>query len=209
MRAPSLVQLYDSVTGNPALTMEKATTGEVGLGWKPPTATTADAVVFHSKIRNFIQSDDMSGVSINRERYRLTGLELSLRAAVAKTFNAGASYAYLKGRDLSPGATFDELQYRPQHKLALEGRWRFMPSAWLSASVLHVRDQVYFSRTGPARIATLPSYTLTALQASYAVPSTSVTLYAGARNLFDKLYFTSYGFPQEGRTLYAGLRAGF
>lgn len=209
VRAPSVTQLYDAATGNASLQMEKGKTAEIGASWKLGNVTYVDATVFHSRIRNFIQADDVSGRSENREKYRLNGLEFNVRTALNKLLNVGAGYTYLNGRDESPGATLNELQYRPEHKISLNAQYQFLPSSWLSVSVLHVRDQVYFSRTGPARTQTLPSYTLTDVQASYAITGSAAQVYVGARNLFDKLFSTSYGFPQAGRTVYTGMRIAF
>jgi outer membrane cobalamin receptor len=209
VRAPSLVQLFDTATGNPDLKMERSTTAEAGLNWKFGAASSADVAVFSSRIRNFIQDDGISGRLTNTDRYLLQGIETSLSTSVTRQWRLAAGYAYLDARDESPASATDVLQYRPRHKLSLTSDYRFGESASLSVSLVHVRGEEFFSRSGAFRVASLPSATLVDLQGNYAVSGTPITLYVGARNLLDKLYSTSYGFPQEGRFLYAGLRARF
>lgn len=204
VRAPSVAQLYDPSSGNPDLQMERATTAEAGVSWKPVQNATLDATLFHSRIRNFIQKDSVTGISENHDRYRFAGLELLARLTPLEGLSVIPGYTYLRSRDESPGATSDQLQYRPEHKLSLDVRWQATRKLSLSGSALHVRDQVYFSRTGPDQTGTLDPYTVVNLRATYAVGAAGLRVYVGVDNIFDENYSTSYGFPQAGRTAYLG-----
>ncbi|MBK4735550.1 TonB-dependent receptor [Noviherbaspirillum pedocola] len=209
VRAPSLVQLYDTGNGNPDLKMERSTAAEAGLNWKWSATTSADVAVFSSRIRNFIQDDGITGRLTNTNRYLLQGMETSLATALTRQWRLGAGYAYLDARDESPASTTDVLQYRPRHKLSLNSNYRFNARSSLSVSVVHVRGEQYFSRSGSFQTASLPSSTVVDTQYNHALDGVPIELYIGARNLLDKLYSTSYGFPQEGRFVYAGMRARF
>jgi vitamin B12 transporter len=52
--------------------------------------------------------------------------------------------------------------------------------------------------------AQLDNYAVVNLRLSQRLWVDRVTLYAGADNLFDRNYETSYGFPKAGRFIYGG-----
>src|SRR5690606_21962840 len=152
-------------------------------------------------------SDD-NGVSANRERSRFTGFEVAGDLKPFARLFVRASYSYLRARDESSGALFDELQYRPEHKYTVDAQYRVTDRATLAASLVRVTDQIYFSRNGPDRKASLNDFTVANLRVSYALPH-RITVYAGVDNVFDENYETSYAFPQAGRFTYAGVRMDF
>ena len=75
----------------------------------------------------------------------------------------------------------------------------------LSGTVEYVSSLPYYSRDTPPSKASLGSFVLLGARVARQLPGTDVTLYAGASNLLDKNYQTSYGLPQPGRTIYVGM----
>lgn len=119
------------------------------------------------------------------------------------SLHLSGGYTHLQSQNRSPGAAFETLAYSPRHKLTLESRWQATGALDLGASLLHVRGQVYDSRTGTPQQADLPNYTVLGLTINWRLER----LLLGLRvdNALDKAYSTSYGFNQPGRS--ASLRA--
>jgi outer membrane receptor protein involved in Fe transport len=102
------------------------------------------------------------------------------------------------------------LQYRPRHKVSLEGRYRFEFGFGTALSIVHVADQVFYSRQEPIEQGKLPSYTLVDARVAQRLGvGPPVKLYLGVDNLFDQAYEEAYGFPQAGRTVYGGVDLRF
>lgn len=197
VRAPSLVQLHDSTNGNPDLAMERATTAEVGLDARHAFGR-VQATLFQSRVRDLIQTDDATGRAANRERARFTGLEIAAPLEPAAGWRLTPAWTTLRAVDRSDGALFERLSYRPRNKWSLDARWQATPSLQLAAALLHVRGQVYESRSGTPQQAELDAYTLLDFSARWQLGAWQLA--AGVDNALDKDYATSYGFPLAGRS---------
>lgn len=119
------------------------------------------------------------------------------------------AYSYLHSRDESRDAAFDDLQYRPRHKFSLDWRWQAGPALSFAGSVVHVRGQRIFSRSGPDRSGELDPYTAVDLRLGYVLPGERVTLHAAVENLFDQDHATSYGYSRAGRSAQLGCSVSF
>jgi outer membrane cobalamin receptor len=72
-------------------------------------------------------------------------------------------------------------------------------------NVMHIADQVYYSRTTPVRKRNLDDYTLVNLKLDQAFLNGKLDVYLAADNIFDEDYEQSYGLPQAGRFIYGGI----
>lgn len=195
---PSIVQLHDPTTGMPTLKPERANTIEAGADWQQgPLAL--HGTVFHTKLRDLIRRDDFTDRMGNLDCARMRGVELSASWQASRQLWLQPAYTFLDAKDCSSGAMFDKLTYRPKHKLSADLRWQASAAVAFGASMVHVRDQVHESRSGPPRQAELPSYTLVNLNAHWRLKQWQLSAFVD--NAFDRDYSTSYGFPQAGRTV--------
>lgn len=205
IRMPSVRQLYDAVSGDSGLVPERSTTWESGLAYGGIARLTLGLTVFRSDVRDFIERDAFTGTFANNQRYRLQGVELTGRRVLGRASSLAASYTYLDASNRSAGSLRDDLQYRPRHKLVVQGAHRLAGGAEISATAQHVGGEVYFSRQGAPRTGTLDPYTLVNLRASQPLTGGRVRLYVGVENVLDEHYEESVGLPQAGRFVYGGV----
>lgn len=103
----------------------------------------------------------------------------------------------------------DELQYRPQHKFSLEGKYDFDNGFGIYMNVMYVADQYYYSEVTPTLKKELNDYALVSVKIDKALFNDRLDLYVGADNLLDKDYEEAYSLPQAGRTVYGGAEIRF
>ncbi|MBW1901434.1 MAG: TonB-dependent receptor [Deltaproteobacteria bacterium] len=209
IRFPSIKQLYNTDGGNPDLTTEKSTNYELGITHQLPWDMEADLVGFWIDVDDYIEKDSITDIYENHDEYRFRGIEFTLEKRFMETGSVRLGYTYLDSEDRSSGTQVDELEYRPEHKIALDGRyaWNFGLSAY--ANVMYLADQYHYSDTDPLLKRKLNSYTLVDVKLEQKFISEWFYAYAGANNLFDKDYEESYGFPQAGRMVYGGMKVAF
>jgi vitamin B12 transporter len=137
------------------------------------------------------------------------GIQLFLEKQFMETGSVRAGYTYMDSEDRSSGAQRDEMQYRPEHKATLEGRytWNFGLSAY--ASFMYVADQYYYSRNAPLLKRKLDNYSIVDVKLEQRIVNDLLYAYVGANNLLDKDYEESYCYPQAGRLVYCGLKVTF
>ena len=73
---------------------------------------------------------------------------------------------------------------------------------------MHVRDQIYFARSGATQTGELDPYTVVNVRVAYRLGE-RLSVHAGVDNLFDENYETSYGFPRAGRSAQLGASLSF
>ncbi|MPS28710.1 TonB-dependent receptor [Alcaligenaceae bacterium SAGV5] len=203
-RMPSLRQLYDPTRGNPGLRAESALNAELGIEHQLDERTRLSATLFQNRVSNYIENSAATDRFENFSRYRFRGLELATTVHAGRTLLINGSYTYLQARNMD-GSGVDDLQYRPRHTIGAAAAWRFAPDMTLSGTVEYVSNLPYYSRDTPPSKARLGSFVLLGVRVARQLPGTDMTLYAGASNLLDKNYQTSYGLPQPGRTIYIGM----
>ena len=204
LRLPSVQQLYDTLSGDPALAPERAMTYELGAEYAGLAPAVLGLTLFRSDVENFIDRDPVTEEFANNQRFRFQGLELAARAALAGGRELAASWSYLHARDRSDTSLRDELQYRPRHKVAAQASQRFDDGTVASASFQFVGGEFYFSRFGPPRTRMLSPYALLNLRVARPLGTPRLKVFVGADNVLDESYAEAYGLPQAGRFLYLG-----
>jgi vitamin B12 transporter len=203
---PTLRQLYDEDGGNLDLKTESAHIREIGAQQGLPGGGRLEATLFRTDARDYIERPARGVPFANHDHYVFNGLELTAEGRPRSWLFLRGSYTGLATEDRSPGAAREALQYRPRHRLAVEGAARMPHAVTASVSVLHVAGQVYYSRQEPLEQAGLPDYTVTGLRLARPFPSAPVEVYLGVDNLFNVAYEEQYGFPQATRVVYGGIR---
>jgi outer membrane receptor protein involved in Fe transport len=118
-------------------------------------------------------------------------------------------YTFMDSEDRSKDTDYDEIQYTPRDKLTLEGTYSFPFGLSVYASLLHINRQYYYTKKAPILKRKLNEYTLVDCKISQKLYKDRIDIYAGANNLFDKNYETSYALPQAGRFIYAGIKISY
>lgn len=207
-RFPSLRQLYEEDGGNADLEAERSDNFEVAVEQRLPYATLVSLTGFYSEVRDYIEKDS-SDVFQNNDKYRFQGIELAAESRPVDGLWLAASYTFMDTTDLSDGSEKDELQYRPRHKVALQGQYTWDFGFSVYAGVLYLADQVYYSKNEPLQKESLGDFAVVDLKLAQSFYKDMFSVYVGADNLFDKDYEESYGYPAAGRIIYAGLEARF
>ncbi|MBE0426151.1 MAG: TonB-dependent receptor [Nitrospirae bacterium] len=206
IRFPDIRQLYDVSRGDPDLKTEKSNNYELGIEQKLPLNSKVTLTGFLIDAKDYIEFiETVSTKFINNAKYQFKGAELAAENRYLKNLLLRAGYTYVYTKDKSPGTERDELQYRPKHTVTFESRYSFNFGLLAYMNVMHVADQVFYSRTTPLEKKKLNDYTLFNLKLNQALLKGRVNLYLGADNIFDEDYEESYGFPQAGRFIYGGV----
>jgi len=210
IRFPSLGDLYSGTEGNPNLLAERSQTYEAGVEQKLPFSSALSLNVFSAKIDNYIQKDDVSGKNVNLGLERFKGFDVSASTQFVKRMLLRVSYTYLHSED-ETRAGYDERQYTPRDKVTLEGKYDFDFGLSPYISILYVGNQYYYSKNSvtPVQKAKLGDYTLVNFKLTQSFWNRKLSVYAGADNIFDENYETSYAYPQAGRFIYGGTEIRF
>lgn len=204
--APSLTQLFDPASGNPALRSEKSHSYEAGVQYAEG-ATLLRATLFTTRIKDQFAVDPnncFSGAfpascpSFNFARTRNQGLELSARGEFAG-IDLGATMTRQNPKDDATGRV-------------LLRRAKIMGSVSASKAFGALRVGIDASYTGSrpdrdfaaGRDVQQGAYWLANLTARYQLAK-DVTVHGRIENLFDKNYQTAYGYSQAGRGLFVGV----
>lgn len=219
-KAPSLKQLSSeysavggggrfTIVGNPALQPERDTSYELSAGWDSGDWSLR-ATVFRNELNDLIQTVCVRDCGLrgrelrhytNVARARIEGAELVGHWELPAALSLDANYSWTHARDLSADAPLTE---RPRRNGTVRLHWH---GERLQASL---RGEYVGPQHG-STLAMLPSYTLWALDARYAI-SAHISLVGGIDNLADKRPDESsalYPYPETGRYLHAGIELGF
>ncbi|MFH0731031.1 MAG: TonB-dependent receptor [Pseudomonadota bacterium] len=205
IRFPSIRQLYDKTDGNPDLNAEKSKNYEIGLSHRVAKSTELSITGFYSDVEDYIEKD-VDPPFLNHDAYRFQGVELTAETRIIENLLLRAGYTFMDSEDQSSGSTKDELQYRPEHKLTLEGKYDFFHGFSAYMSILHESNQVTYSRTTPYVQYEMNDFTILDARFEKVLLSGKMGVFVGAGNLLDEDYEESYGIPCEGRTFYGGIR---
>jgi vitamin B12 transporter len=208
VRFPSVTQLYGIGEGNPDLTYEESMNYELGFEQNLNQIDTAFSITgFRRNVENYI-SKDADGVNQNHEEYRFQGIEITARNRSVKNLDLSLNYTYMDTKDKSPGTMVEEVQYNPEHKLALQGSYAFAYDITAYSSIERIENQYYYNSDNTLK-GKLPDYTIINLRVEKKFFSRALKLFAGADNLLDENYFESYALPREGRSIYGGFTYSF
>jgi outer membrane cobalamin receptor len=205
MRFPSIADLYETGSGNPDLRPERSRGVEVGLDRRIRRAT-ASVNTFVMSTRDFIERTDDTLRYINRDRYRITGVDSSLRTPVTSRISIRGTHSYLRAADRSAGSQRPQLQYQPRHRASLESRWTVTSGLDAQLAVVWIGAEHYYSRTAPVTAGKTKPYMLSDMAITKQLIERALSVTIGVSNAFDRYYESPYGMPQAGRTLYVSLR---
>jgi outer membrane cobalamin receptor len=206
IRFPSIRQLYDETSGNTNLVPEKSNNYEAGISQRIGEKTTVSLTGFYEDVKNFIEKDDATNIYENHDEYRFDGVELAAETRIIKNLFLKLGYTFMQSKDKSPNTQKDQLQYRPENRLTLEGQYHFGYGISAYMGMLYVGGQYTYSNSTPVLKKSINDYTLCRARLEKAFWNGKMTCYVGVDNLFDVDYYTSYGYPQPGRTFYGGIR---
>jgi outer membrane receptor protein involved in Fe transport len=161
-------------------------------------------------VDDYIEKIQVNGEDVfaNNDRYVFRGVELTAETRPVEGLMLRGGYTYMDSEVKTPGDPREELQYRPKHKLAIEGQYVFPFGFSTYANILYLADQVFYSEDFLSK-AELNDFFIFNLKFEQTLLRNQLRLYLGADNLFDKNYEQSYGFPQAGRTIYGGAEFAF
>ena len=128
IRFPSLRQLYQIDEGNPDLVPETSYNYELGVEQTLPLNSRVALTGFLSDVDNYIEKPFTDEPFQNFDKYRFQGIELTAETRFMKQLMLRLGYTFMDTEDNSPNSGKDELQYRPKHKVTLEGKYTFL---WL------------------------------------------------------------------------------
>lgn len=211
-RFPTLFERYSTRFGgaasNPNLQAERANNAQIGVKQQVGQTTNLGASVFYSYIQdaitNFLISAPNTYQSRNIGSARHKGIELEASTLALPNLEIGGNYTLLQAEPADKSVRLTNI---PRHKALIYADWEartdfhVVPSVELS-SERWMQDSVSnaYYRGGRAVVSNL--------KLAYK-PLDSLTLEAGAKNIFDADYATTDGYPEEGRNYFANVRVTF
>jgi outer membrane cobalamin receptor len=204
IRVPSIDQLFNTSSGNPALRSEHANAVDAGADYRIGTASTVGVSAFTTHARDFIER--LSGLPFtNQDRYRFRGTELTFRTARLPRLDLRGGYSYLHSLSVTSAAT-RPLQTRPRHRGSLEWAWSPLAASSVRGAVYQTGSQLFDSRGAVPTQLQVDAYTLVDVGFTQRL-ARRFELLLDVTNLFDRLYDQSYGLPREGRAVLLTFRA--
>ena len=162
---------------------------------------------FRRDVENYIAKDP-DGVNQNNEEYQFQGIEIAARNSSVKNLELSLAYTYMDTKDKSPGTLVEEVQYNPEHKLALQGSYEFAYDITAYSSIERIENQYYYNSDNTLK-GKLPDYTIINLRVEKKFFARALKIFTGADNLLDENYFESYALPRGGRSIYGGFTYSF
>lgn len=206
-KAPSLYQLYDSWSGNAALTPERSKSYDIGFdqsldGGRAILSVTA----FRRDTRNQINYDNDTFRYGNLDRTRAKGVEASIALKPVDALTVTAAYSYVDARDRSAGsANFgNRLARRAADAVSVSADYVWSFGLSTGATITMVGD----SFDNAANTRRLDGYALAGVRASFPLGE-HLEVYGRVDNLTDENYQTAYGYGTYGRAAYGGVRVRF
>lgn len=208
---PSLDARYGSTfqEPNPEIRPERSRGWDAGVDQYLADGGQLSATVFRNSLRDLVAFESAPfpalGRSVNVDRARTTGLELSGRL-VSGPADARLAYTLLSARSESePDPALRRLIRRPRHTLAADLALAASSRATLGAGVLMVaaREDADFASFPSARVDP-GDYGVVRLYGSWDLLP-RLRLRARVENLFDERYEEIYGFPALGRSVIGGV----
>ncbi len=196
-KAPTLYQLFDPFSGNPALAPEHSHGWDAGIEQRfLGTRVQIQATWFHRVSNNEIDYDFSTFTYGNILATRARGLELAATLKPVSEITVNANYSIVSAVNRT---TDLPLVQRPKHTAHGDIAWRATRLLTLSAAVDYTG-----ARPDSSGIR-LKSHTVADLRASYAL-SEHVEIFGRVENLFDAQYEDVYGYGTPGIAGYGGVR---
>lgn len=188
---------------NPDLKAEHANHFELGYRGKIGSDWTWGGSLFHSRITNMIQSNQLTptlGQMQNIGKVYVSGVELEMHGRIG-AWELGANYTYLDRDNRSDNAFLTDT---PRHKAIAYTAWNITPH-WRVQGSVESSSRRYSSSDG-RQVA--PGFAVMNAKASYMF-NNGATIEAGVRNLLDRNYMYTEGFPEPGRTFFTQVNVPF
>jgi vitamin B12 transporter len=198
-RAPSLFELYDAFSGNPALRPESSRGWEAGFDQAIVAGLDVKATYFDQHVDNRIDFNFTTNRYFNVGHARSRGVELEADADLTHALTVRAVYTYDQAQNLDTGTP---LLRRPRHSASLIAAWQATDALDLTARLHAVSRR--FDTGGHA----LSGYGLADLGLSYAVLP-ELTLEGRIENITDARYEEVYGYGTAGRSVHGGVSVAF
>ena len=145
------------------------------------------------------------GTTLNIEKTRTQGIEMTLDIRPAERFNIHANYTYLDTKNRSTGANFgNRLARRPSNSFYLNASYETKFGLKLGADLQIVGDS--FDDLANSR--RVDGFSLVGARASMPVTE-NIEIFGRIDNLFDVTYETATDFGTLGQSAYIGARARF
>jgi vitamin B12 transporter len=216
-KAPSLFQRYGTIPGffqgNPELRPEKGTSWEAGVEVDVPLPagiSTLAVTYFQTRVQDLINFNAAFDTLENRDRARISGVELALTLRPFRWLEATAGYTWLDARD---DATDTPLPRRPSHSGSLTVVVTPMAGVRITPALVYAgshREGPFATYLNDSSVLDVPANTKGAtvvnLTANWDVLP-QLTLFATGRNLTDVAYEPANSFQVTGRTVIGGVRA--
>ena len=213
-KAPTLFQLLSDY-GNAVLRPERSKSYDVGLAYERRSVTAAVSL-FRRDSRDLIDfvscfgktggicTGRPFGTYDNVGRARAEGFEVELGARPSERLSLGASYSYVRARDLNAGT---DLARRPRHAITASADWTAPFGVDIGGDARLVGDSFddagNFTRIDGRALFDLRASLPIALQG---LPNAE--LFGRVENLFDASYVEVTGYGTQGRAAYVGIRIG-
>jgi iron complex outermembrane receptor protein len=211
-RFPTLKELYssylDTAIPNPNLKKEQSLNYEAGVIRALPWNSDMGLTIFYSDVKDLITETLVGGLdySDNIGKSRFQGIEFTFNTEYIPRNSIYLSYTYLEAENRSPDRTSDLVSETPEHQLYISDSIRVTDRFSLFAKAKYDKGQ--YEETRSVGWMQLDDYLVFDFKAIIKF-SEKFQVEAGARNIFDENYETSYGFPRDGRTLFLGIGGSF
>lgn len=204
-KAPSLYQLYEPTYGNRNLSPEK------NRGWDAGVEQAfLDGLVevgftwFQNDFKDLIEFDSGTWSYRNIARAASRGAEVTATLRPTEEMTLRAGYTYTRTEDKSTG---EELLRRPEHKVSLNGEYRFLGKGNAALGITYVgqrADRFFDPVSYSSQRVSLGGYLLVNLAASWQV-NPWLRIHGRIDNLLNRDYEQVKGFGTPGIAGYAGV----
>lgn len=216
-RFPTMFERFSSRFGgavsNPWLKPERATNIEIGVSDVLIPGVRGDAAIFHSSVKDAIQSVPIvyNGSNLSQSQNvgeaTFKGIELGLTVSLSSSLEIGGNYSYIDTQLDNPNDATARLTTTPQNKAFLYAKWQPVGALSIVPAWEHASARWSTKAVGTGYVKT-GAYDLFSLKLEYRIlPDWSVSL--TGRNLGDRNYQVVDGYPQEGRNFMLATRLQF
>lgn len=211
-RWPTLKELYsdgldNDFKPNPDLAEEKSTNWELGVKKPLPFYNHVGLTLFYSDVEDMIESVSITDPTYddqyqNIDDARFRGVEFQFSSQFIPDNELQFHYTFIDAENKSPGATSENLNNIPEHKVYLSDRYTINDRVSLFTSVEYNTDR-YDEDANDNQVKT-GEFWLVDFKVMTRVYD-FLNVEAGVKNLFDENYEIEIGYPRSGRTFFIGI----
>ncbi len=208
--APTLSELYDTSYGanNPDLKPEESKTVDVGVEQPLFDRRIVIEVAFFRAFYKNMFGYDASFKSINKDRVKTSGVEISVTLRPISEFQIDANYTYLeRAEDLSTGARLDR---NPKHQGSVYANLLLFGRLNLNSGIRYVgmRNDYWYDSMYTKHSVTMNGYYLMSAGASVKIFD-DFHCFARVENAINRTYEEPVGYRTPRRSFYGGIKAVF